>query len=264
MTSAIWNAKDYARNSQAQLLWARALLERLDIAVDADVLDIGCGDGKISAQLAQLVPQGRVVGIDNDVGMVELATQTWCPRLANLQFRVIDAQEIDFQDEIDLAFTNSTLHWVPDHPAVLIGVSRALRPAGRLFFSMGGRGTAAVVYRALDEIGSSKEWADFLAGASSPHHFFGPGEYRKWLAAVGLIADRIELVPKVMRHADSIALEGWLRTTWTTYTSRLPESQRPRFLSELTEMVKSRCDVAEDGAILLPMVNLEVEARKAE
>jgi hypothetical protein len=97
---------------------------------------------------------------------------------------------------------------------------------------------------------------------SSPHHFMGPEQYEPWLADAGLRADRVELVPKPMRLSDASALEGWLRTTWMMYVARVPEDRRPEFLRELTERVRAGCAIAEDGALLMPMVNLEVEAQK--
>ncbi len=257
-----WNAEDYAKHSQGQLAWARSVLERLEVAPDAHVLDIGCGDGKVSAELARIVPEGRVVGIDNDSGMIALAQRTWCPRAPNLEFLVLDAQDIDLVKELDFAFSNSTLHWVPDHLAVLRGVYSALKTGGRLFFSMGSRGTASAVYASLGEFATSKRWASFISDARSPHYFFGPEEYKEWLPRVGLSADRIELIQKPLRHANLSALEGWLRTTWMTYTDRIPAEQRGEFLSDLTALVETYCDRADDGAILVPMMNLEVEATR--
>ena len=95
----------------------------------------------------------------------------------------------------------------------------------------------------------------------SPHRFLGPPEYEPWLAAAGLTATRVELVRKPMRLRNLEALEGWLRTTWMHYTERLPLEARTEFLRELAQRVKQDCTTGEDGDLLMPMVNLEVEAR---
>jgi trans-aconitate 2-methyltransferase len=261
MTSMNWNASDYAKNSHGQFAWALVLVERLSLEQSAVVLDIGCGDGKICVELARRVPCGRVVGIDSSAAMIELAQRTWADKIPNVEFRVCDAQALEFHDEFDLAFSNSTLHWAPDHPAVLRGVAAALKPGGRLSFSMGGRGTAAVVYQALDELASTSQWSHFLVGVRSPHHFYGPEEYNDWLPKAGLTPKRVALVPKPMRHPTVQALEGWIRTVWVPYVERVAEDQRITFLRELTDRVLARCDT-EDGALLLPMVNLEVDANK--
>jgi len=194
--------------------------------------------------------------------MVRVATETWGASLPNVEFRVADAQALDLRDEFDWVFSNSTLHWVPDHPAVLRGVARALRPGGRLSFSMGGRGTAAAVYQVLAEFQREGRWAPLIADVAAPHHFFGPEEYDSWLAQAGLHSRRVELIPKPMHHADVAALQGWIRTTWTPYLEPIPREHRDGFLAELAAGILDRCSTAEDGAILLPMVNLEVEAEK--
>jgi trans-aconitate methyltransferase len=225
------------------------------------VLDLGCGDGKVTIELARRVPAGSVIGVDSSPAMIELAQRTWAGAAPNIEFRLGDAQRLDFDAAFDIAFSNAALHWAPDQPAVLRGVAAALRPGGRTFFSMGGRGTAGSVYAALDQMRREEEWGGYLASAVSPHHFRGPEEYRRWLLDAGLEPRRVELVHKPMRHAGSVALLGWLRTTWVAFTDCIPAEERERFLDELLDRVLPACD-REGEEILMPMVNLEVEALK--
>ena len=257
---ATWDAVDYAKNSQGQFGWALSNLGKLRLTGNETVLDIGCGDGKISAEIARRVPQGRVIGIDQSEAMITLANESFA--LENLEFRVQDAQALDFRGEFGRVFSNSAIHWMPDPEAVVRGIGRALRSGGRIFLSLGGRGTAAQGRQAIDELSALPPWSAYLAGAGSPHHFLGPEEYRPWLAAAGLHADRVDLVPRPMHLANMTALEGWLRTTWMTYGQRVPEERRSEFLREFTERVRRGCEVANDGSLTMPMVNLEVEARK--
>jgi trans-aconitate methyltransferase len=257
-----WNATDYAKNSQGQFAWALNVIERLSLGADDHVLDLGCGDGKVSVELARRVPAGRVVGVDSSPGMIDLARSTWCPTVPNVEFRVADARSLNLSEAFDVAFSNSALHWIPDHLTVLRGVAAALKRGGNLFFSMGGRGSAAVVYSAIDELMRLEPWASLLSGARPPHHFFGPEDYDVWLPQAGLRPRRVELVQKPMHHANVQALEGWLRTTWMPYAERMAAAQRAEFVAKLAERVRLRCHTADTGAILLPMVNLEVEAEK--
>jgi len=64
-----WNPEDYAKNSDAQLKWAKELKQSLNLQGDESVLDVGCGDGKITADFATTLPRGRVVGIDSSPDM---------------------------------------------------------------------------------------------------------------------------------------------------------------------------------------------------
>jgi len=255
-----WDAADYARNSQGQYGWAVDNLGKLKLTGNEAVLDVGCGDGKITMEIARRVPHGRVVGIDQSAEMIALASRAFV--LPNLSFHVLDAQALNFNEEFDAIFSNSAIHWMPDQSAAIRGIARALKPGGRMFLSMGGRGTAALPRKAIAELAADRRWSAFLAGASSPHYFFGPEEYLPWLAEAGVQADRVELVPKPMRLANIQALEGWLRTTWMTYWQRLPVEERPDFIREFTERVRSGCQMTDGGGLLMPMVNLEIEAHK--
>ena len=129
---------------------------------------------------------------------------------------------------------------------------------------MGGRGTAAVVFVSLEIMVKEPKWQTFIQNVPSPHYFLGPEEYVPWVSAAGLTVTRIALVPKPMRLADVAALQGWLRTTWMHYTERIPAESRTAFLIELADRVSEHCSTSQDGALLMPMVNLEVEASKGQ
>jgi trans-aconitate 2-methyltransferase len=68
-----WNAADYAANSAAQQIWARELIAQLRLRGDEHILDVGCGDGKVTAELARAVPKGSVTGIDASPEMIAFA-----------------------------------------------------------------------------------------------------------------------------------------------------------------------------------------------
>ncbi len=96
LAMATWNPAEYARSSAAQLKWANELMSRLALKGNEALLDLGCGDGKITAALAQAVPRGRVVGIDNSAEMIRYAqAQYAAARYPTLVFRVLDVTELD-------------------------------------------------------------------------------------------------------------------------------------------------------------------------
>jgi trans-aconitate methyltransferase len=259
-----WNAEDYAKHSEGQHRWALSNVERLALSGHEAVVDLGCGDGMVTADIARRVPAGMVLGLDKSSEMIELARRTYAPELRNIAFSVADAQVLELPPEYDLGFSNSTLHWVADHPAVLRGLFQALKPGGRIFLSMSGRGTASIVFEAIAELAELPAWRDSLKSSSCPWYFFGPEEYEAWLTAIGFLSLRIELVLRPMRQTDLSSLEGWLRTAWMPYTNRVPDENRVRFVRDLARRIADRCVTAEDGALLLPMVNLEVEAEKPD
>src|SRR5580765_7112359 len=128
-----WNPQDYARNSSAQLSWARELISRMAFSGVEAVLDVGCGDGKITAEFARALPGGYVLGVDSSPEFIAYASRHYPKALfSSLQFEVMDARSLNINNRFDLVFSNAAMHWVDDHSAFLRGVAKHLRVGGRL------------------------------------------------------------------------------------------------------------------------------------
>lgn len=258
-----WDAADYRDSSSQQKKWGRELLEKLRLDGGERVLDIGCGDGKLTAEIAGLVPSGNVVGIDSSPEMVDFARGAF-PRESypNLAWEVMDARELAFGEEFDVAFSNAVLHWVSDQPRVLKGVERVLVPGGRILFQMGGRGNAASVVQVLASLLSRAEWGRYFHDFSVPYSFCTPEEYTVWLREAGLNPVRVELVNKDMAHEGPEGLASWIRTTWLPFTQRIPEERRGDFVAEMVEGYVGLFPPDARGLVHVDAVRLEVEARK--
>lgn len=137
-----WNAAEYEQHSSSQQLWAQGMIEHLDLNGDERILDIGCGDGKVTAEIAVRLSRGCVLGIDTSAEMIEFARGKFPPtKVSNLSFRLGDATRLNFDDDFDLVVSFSCLHWARDHVAVLNGIERSLKSGGRVVLQFGGRGT---------------------------------------------------------------------------------------------------------------------------
>ncbi len=133
MNAYRWNAQDYAQNSQAQQQWAKELTAQLQLSGRETVLDLGCGDGKVTAEIATIVDRGTVVGIDNSAAMIELAQGRYPEQQhPNLSFRVMDAGSLSFTECFDVVFSNAVLHWVKHHQPVIGGLYRSLKSGGKI------------------------------------------------------------------------------------------------------------------------------------
>ncbi len=181
-----WNAADYAANSVVQQSWARELIARLHLRGDERILDVGCGDGKVTAELARAVPRGSVTGTDASAEMIAFAKKTFPPaKVSNLKFEITDARKISFKTKFDLVFSNAALHWVDDHEQFLHGAAAVLKPGGRLVVSCGGKGNAHDVFLALRPEMRLKRWREFFRKMPMPYFFYAPGDYEKWLPKFG-------------------------------------------------------------------------------
>ena len=258
-----WDAKDYGINSQNQYAWATELLAKLKLSGDESVIDIGCGEGKITSELARAVPNGRVVGIDSSEQMVQRAKSSFSDeQQPNLHFELMDARKLNFQEEFDVAFSNAALHWILDQKSVLSGVKRSLRSGGKLMFQMAGQGNAKAILDILAELLSLSYWRSHFEDFKFPYAFLTPNEYKNLLSEAGLTVVRVEKIPKDMKFDSAIGLAGWIRTTWLPYTQRLPKKQQTKFINEIAQTYLRLNPPDAKGIIHLDMVRLEVEAKK--
>ncbi|MGZ4911398.1 MAG: class I SAM-dependent methyltransferase, partial [Halobacteriota archaeon] len=110
-----WDPEDYHKHSYPQYAFALGLVKRLELRGHERILDIGCGDGKITAELAARVSHGSVLGIDNSAEMI-LFAQNMFPRSVypNLSFRLGDAVNLTFSQEFDVIVAFASLHWTAD------------------------------------------------------------------------------------------------------------------------------------------------------
>ena len=256
-----WDPADYQMSSSAQYNWAMALIERLNLTGDERILDIGCGDGRITAHLACIVPRGRVLGIDLSSDMIGFAAKEHSCN-SRLSFQVGDASHLGFKEEFDLVVSFACLHWIEDQLPVLRGVRQGLVPGGRFLMQCGGRGNAAKILDITGEIIAEPAWSRYFSGFSFPYHFYGPEEYEPWLMKAGLHPKRVDLVAKDMVHLGQAGLTGIIRNTWLPYTERLPDCLRDEFIREVAKRYLERYPLDGHGKAHVQMMRLEVDAQR--
>ncbi len=261
-----WNASDYKANSSAQLGWGLGVLAQMKLPSDARVLDVGCGDGRITREIARLVPQGRVLGIDASADMITLARESF-PETANLSFECMDARRIVLPEKFDVVFSNAALHWFREHDAFLSGLRACLNPGARLVFSFAGKGNAGEMVKALFGTIRREKWRTYFqredfTPEKLPYAFFSPEEYSEILRRNGFEPESVELVHRVMRQAGRPGLAGWFRTTWMPFTGHVPEALREEFIAEVVETYATMHPEEADGSLLVDMYALVVRARR--
>lgn len=200
------------------------------------MLDIGCGDGKVTALIGSLLPNGHVTGIDSSEEMISQARKSFPASYHPLiLFTLMNAMDIQYEEQFDLVYSNAALHWVPDHACVLHGVARSLKRGGRIFFQIGGKGNAQDVMNIAETLIRESPWKNFFHAFIPPYTFLSSEEYWVLLKDAGVTAIRAERIPKDMAQDGKEGLSGWIRTTWFPYTERVPEFMRDRFVSDLAD-----------------------------
>ncbi len=257
-----WNAADYNANASAQSTWGREVHARLALRPGETVFDLGCGDGRLTADLADRVPAGLVVGLDADADMIGFARRTY--GRSNLVFAEGDVRTFSFRQRADLVVSTASLHWVADHEAVLRRCRAHLDPGGRISFQMGGRGNCEEILSAAAEVAAADpRWSAHLEPFPVPWSFYGPEHYERWLARTGFRLLRAELCPKDMIHDGPEALGGWIRTTWLPILGKLPERDRAAFIGAVVGRYLRAHPPDGQGRTHVAIMRLDVEAEAA-
>lgn len=220
-----WNPQRYAEHAHFVPALGQPLLELLKLRPGQRILDLACGNGVLSKQIA--ARGGVVVGVDSSPEMVEEAKKR------GIDARLIDADDLKFNSEFDAVFCNAALHWMKRDPdAVIAGVKRALRSGGRFVGEMGGHGNVAAITVALLTILQRHGLRD----AINPWYYPTVDEYRGKLERAGFTVEYMELIPRPTPLPTG--MKPWLETFTMPFFRRLPESEQELALNETVEMLR--------------------------
>lgn len=218
-----WDGATYDRIADPMTRWGRSVLERLPLTGDETVLDAGCGSGRVTEQLLERLPRGRVIAVDAAPSMLAEARR----RLARFGDRVelVEAdlaRPLPLAQPVDAVFSTATLHWVPGHDALYANLAAVLRPGGRLVAQCGGAGNIGKVQRALADIGEA--WP-------GPWTFATVEETEARLAAAGFVDVDVWLHDEPTDVGTGEALETFLRTViLRAHLERIPEAEHDQYI----------------------------------
>jgi trans-aconitate 2-methyltransferase len=165
-----WDATAYHRVSSPQVSWGRGVLEKLPLKGDEKVLDAGCGTGRLTKELLELLPRGKVVGLDASENMLRTAREHLSPMFGErVEFLAADLLDLGFDQKFDGIFSTAAFHWVRDHDRLFAVLFRALKPGGWLCAQCGG---GPNIKRLLDRVA-------VLANTPKYRHYIGG--YDPWL-----------------------------------------------------------------------------------
>ena len=223
-----WNPTNYAEIGAFVPALGAGVLEWLAPKQGERILDLGCGDGQLTAKI--VAAGAEVVGVDASPAMVEGA------KSRGVDARICNVEALPFENEFDAVFSNAALHWVRDQDAMLACVKRALKPGGRFVAEMGGHGNIASIQVALAAVlarhGLSREFS-----AEQMNYFPTAAAYRARLERHGFLVEQIQLIPRLTPLAAS-GMEGWLTTFRRGVLEAVPEALRPVVIAETVALLE--------------------------
>lgn len=169
-----FDGKKYEEASAHQKEWGGKLISELKLKGSEHILDLGCGDGNLTSQIADLLPKGEVLGIDASQGMIDTALPK---ERSNLHFLKLDINNLDFENQFDIVFSNASLHWVTDHRRLLQNVQRALRAGGRIRFQFAGDGNCETFFSVVREAMIQENFYPYFDGFQWPWYMPSVEEY---------------------------------------------------------------------------------------
>lgn len=224
MSGQRWDPKDYARNAAFVPELGRPVVELLSPQPGERILDLGCGDGALTALLVEA--GANVVGIDASPEFVEAA------RARGIDARLGDARALAFDGEFDAAFSNAALHWMGAPDAVLAGVARALRRGGRFAGEFGGKGNVAAIATALI---AALDARGIDAAPRFPWHFPTVGEFAGRLRANGFDVEQIETFARPTPLP--AGMRTWLETFANPFVAGMTENERVEILDNAAALL---------------------------
>jgi trans-aconitate methyltransferase len=254
-----FDGKKYEKASAHQKEWGTKLIAELDLQGTERILDLGCGDGALSAQIAYLVPNGEVVGIDASRGMIDAARSKV---RKNLRFLLMDIGELNYVERFDVVFSNATLHWVKDHQRLLRNVGRALLEGGRLRFNFAGDGNCSHFFSVVREAMSAEEFAVHFAGFDWPWYTPSVEEYSAVMDASGMDNGRVWGENADRYFSDAEEMIKWIdQPSLVPFVAQVPDWAKLRLREYVVGRMieKTRQD---DGRCFETFRRINVSARK--
>jgi len=230
-----WDAAGYVRQSGLQRAMADEVLALLDLTGSERILDVGCGDGRITAEIAARVPRGSVVGVDRSHDMITFASSHIGSAQTNIRFEVADAGSLPFRNEFDLVVSFNALHWLPEQDAPLRSMRSAMKPDGRAQLRLVPKGERKSLEDVLEETRLSPEWKSYFQEFRDPYLHLSPEQYGEAAERNGLHVRSIHTELKAWDFKSRSAFFAFGSVTFVEWTRFLPESEKPAFVNDVLD-----------------------------
>jgi trans-aconitate 2-methyltransferase len=228
-----WNATRYHELSKPQQTWGLRVLDRVEAAGTECALDIGCGTGRLTAELARMLPQGRVVAVDRSESMLEAAASWLKHEAPDIRLVLADAAALPFNRLFDIVFSTATFHWVPDHGALFRSIISALRPGGRLVAQCGGGANIALLHARAERLMRTR-YLPWFDGWRDPWYFADVDSTRRRLVAAGFEQIELSLEEAPTSFPNAREFADFITTVCVRpYLARLPGPERQAFVDAM-------------------------------
>ena len=233
-----FDGKKYRAASKHQKEWGNELISELSFKGNETILDLGCGDGILTEQLSLAVPKGKVLGIDASLNMIQTARTI---NRNNLTFAHVDINEMNFENEFDLIFSNAALHWVKDHNQLLKNTYKALKTNGKILWDFGSSGNCRHFIQVIQGKIAETTYAEYFKNFDWPWYMPSKSQYSKTAAKVGFSSCTIEEINRDRYFSNASEMIQWIeQPSIVPFIKYIPQELREPFRQEVIKEMLNR------------------------
>lgn len=260
MTKYEFDGEKYSKASKHQKEWGRKLIDEIDFKEDDVVLDLGCGDGLLTKRIKDIVKDGYVLGIDASVGMISKAKEN---QTENLEFKLLNINDIDYKDMFTIIISNATLHWVKDHNRLLRNCHKALKKDGILKANFAGAGNCPNFIDVVKRQIQKEKYSRYFKNFEWPWYMPDKKDYEKTIE-LGLFSEfKIWEEKKDRYFRDDNEIIKWIEqpslVPFLTYIN--DQKTKEIFTNEVKKEMIKRTKLP-DGRCFEPFRRINVYAKK--
>jgi len=237
-SSREWNSAAYHRLSAPQVSWGKKVLARLRLRGDELVLDAGCGTGRLTAELLEALPGGKVVGIDLSQNMLRDASLHLRQFGNRVQLVACDFLHLPFEKVFDRIVSNAAFHWVTDYDRLFQNLRHALVPGGWLEAQCGGGPNIQKLRERANHLAAAREFAPYFAGFQEPWRFQNAQEAADKLRRAGFLEVETSVEPAPTTLTDAAHYNEFVRNiVLREHLKHIDgDDRRNEFMDRLTEL----------------------------
>ena len=261
-----WDAQTYDNIAKEIESWGLEILEYKRWNGDEIIIDAGCGSGKLTNNLSNKVPSGRVFAVDIDPAMIALAKEKLSD-IHNVQLIQENILEIEPKEKVDVIFSNAVLHWISNHRKVFEHFWKLLKPNGQLLIQCGGHENLTKSIEVFDKIRKSEKFFKYFCDntekeiCNNSWYFAKKEDTEILLKNIGFTNIHVFLENKIVKFNNKEEYSLYIRTiVLRPYLEFLPDEElKDIFIKSITHEIETN---VKDLEWKLDYVRLNIIANK--
>lgn len=249
------DAKYYEKNSRSQKRLAENLLKSIDFSGNEQILDIGCGDGRITQDILNYIPNGTILGIDLSMSMISLARAKNTDEV-RLKYECLKIEDFAVQDKFDLILSFSCFHWVKDKEQAFENVHNVLQKNGKIYVLtyLYSESLVEPIYETLQK----KQYKKYLVSRDKLEQFYSIKQYDELSRKYNMKLYEYQIMPEIIKFDNAEAYGNHFKG-FHPVTQLLPKNEIETFFLEVGARSLKYIPENSDGGLhhLLPAIILK-------